>query len=682
MKTSDSVQRSDTARDGLARVALPAGKSPLQADSGQFRDNRPQARQHHALVQAMHDTERAQTQSPLTQVIARPAAPHAMQMRAAVAINDDAELEREADIMGEHALHAGAGSSQAAQASAAPTQPTIRPAANVSQRKLLLDPGTVSYSIDGAGQDYAYVGKYEHINRYVRYGDLPLLKTEADNLWTDIKTQDFHGGSNMARIKTGEQTNDFSARPDLAPGEEKYEDERTKATKNYLIGIVAPGKEHYKGLVKDDGAWKDLQLYHADNEDDDNAASMTGVPAGTLAAGEKYELFVALMQQIMINQGEPFEKSEGGKSDRTAKAKGKVYIKASDAAGFVWDSADNPYREKLAATEVVQVPSLDHASVPVKNMPLDINGKKVVYATTEQSKARTSANFYIVGKPYTQTQITAKKTDTEITTPWTALKSKTPAKQHAETFSRKDRGKGQADAMGKWSANAAVAVSNAVDGTGYDVGRAWEWLHLRGAGLGGATAAGNLTPGTYSANSEMIPIENKIKSLKSNPKVSKIEADFEPKNISGVFAKQIEIAIKVTYKGILAAQTGSWTIDAQTGAVFDKMHEKRLQQDVEGKLDEPPPASSAVPPVADPLASVSVGSVSTGQVSASSAPKDVVGDSVAIIYTNGLMSGPHKVIKHIKDDLYLLELEEHRFIAGKLRQDGCMLVEAADSDDE
>lgn len=41
----------------------------------------------------------------------------------------------------------------------------------------------------------------------------------------------------------------------------------------------------------------------------------------------------------------------------------------------------------------------------------------------------------------------------------------------------------------------------------------WEWLHVRGAGLGGATNATNLVAGTRDANTHMIPFESNIRLL-------------------------------------------------------------------------------------------------------------------------------------------------------------------------
>ena len=41
----------------------------------------------------------------------------------------------------------------------------------------------------------------------------------------------------------------------------------------------------------------------------------------------------------------------------------------------------------------------------------------------------------------------------------------------------------------------------------------WEWLHIRGASLGGATGPTNLVLGTRDSNTHMIPFESNLKSL-------------------------------------------------------------------------------------------------------------------------------------------------------------------------
>ena len=49
--------------------------------------------------------------------------------------------------------------------------------------------------------------------------------------------------------------------------------------------------------------------------------------------------------------------------------------------------------------------------------------------------------------------------------------------------------------MERWNALGAAAYGNKFLGRRYDLTQSWEWLHVRGAQIGGATTAGNLVPG-------------------------------------------------------------------------------------------------------------------------------------------------------------------------------------------
>jgi hypothetical protein len=74
---------------------------------------------------------------------------------------------------------------------------------------------------------------------------------------------------------------------------------------------------------------------------------------------------------------------------------------------------------------------------------------------------------------------------------------------------RQDRGDGQYKEMNSTNA-AAYAFGSNLDKS---LETNWEWLHIRGAGLGGDTDSTNLIAGTYSANSHMIPYENQVKTM-------------------------------------------------------------------------------------------------------------------------------------------------------------------------
>lgn len=143
---------------------------------------------------------------------------------------------------------------------------------------------------------------------------------------------------------------------------------------------------------------------------------------------------------------------------------------------------------------------------------------------------------------------------------------------------RKERGKGaQYTAMNRTNA-AAYAFGS---GLTHQIDTNWEWLHIRGAGLGGATNSTNLIAGTYSANSHMIPYENQIKAMsayasREHPLYVKWELEREPVMFSG---KSITIEISAP-KGLLDKEKPQnilpiyppWIVrfSPMKGVIFDK----------------------------------------------------------------------------------------------------------------
>jgi hypothetical protein len=77
----------------------------------------------------------------------------------------------------------------------------------------------------------------------------------------------------------------------------------------------------------------------------------------------------------------------------------------------------------------------------------------------------------------------------------------------------------------------------------------WEWLHIRGAGLGGTTDSSNLVAGARDANTHMIPFESNIRHLgtavKNNPaKYSKLKVVW---SANGYIAKHAYNWIHITW---------------------------------------------------------------------------------------------------------------------------------------
>ncbi|MGW1190582.1 eCIS core domain-containing protein [Streptomyces sp. NPDC002559] len=139
-------------------------------------------------------------------------------------------------------------------------------------------------------------------------------------------------------------------------------------------------------------------------------------------------------------------------------------------------------------------------------------------------------------------------------------------------FRAVDRGSGQDAAMGNWNALAAAACANHFLGHRLPMDQNWEWLHVRGAQLGGATAGGNLVPGLYAANSAMIPWENMILQWAQHDPTrfwAKFVADPIPNT---PFADRIHLHIKATdhaQLGTLEGEIGSF--DPLHGKVVDKL---------------------------------------------------------------------------------------------------------------
>lgn len=85
------------------------------------------------------------------------------------------------------------------------------------------------------------------------------------------------------------------------------------------------------------------------------------------------------------------------------------------------------------------------------------------------------------------------------------------AKAAGDNFIAVGRGLGQAAAMDGTNARGYAWWYRI---PGWDTTQ-WEWLHLRGAGLGGATNSGNLVLGTRDANTQMMPYESNMRNLQT-----------------------------------------------------------------------------------------------------------------------------------------------------------------------
>jgi hypothetical protein len=160
----------------------------------------------------------------------------------------------------------------------------------------------------------------------------------------------------------------------------------------------------------------------------------------------------------------------------------------------------------------------------------------------------------------------------------------------AVTFSPRDRGDGQTKAMGGWNALGAAAFANRIYGSGLSLDKNWEWLHVRGAQIGGATQAGNLVPGLFVTNSAMIPYEKQI-AVWAQRGAGLVWARFDAAGGRGVFATKIVIQIgskdHPELGTIKSDDPLEVVFDPLRGAVVDKMmgriHQRRFARQQEAK---------------------------------------------------------------------------------------------------
>lgn len=138
-----------------------------------------------------------------------------------------------------------------------------------------------------------------------------------------------------------------------------------------------------------------------------------------------------------------------------------------------------------------------------------------------------------------------------------------------------DRNGGQAKNMANSNASAYAYLAEIPDWES----QRWEWLHIRGAGLGGATGPSNLVVGTRDANTHMIPFESNIRSLATE--VHKND-NYKSLNVTWSIHGQYKSLAQHAFKKIKI----KWTLKANDGD--DAMTEA---EDVEGSASFRPLAT-------------------------------------------------------------------------------------------
>lgn len=158
----------------------------------------------------------------------------------------------------------------------------------------------------------------------------------------------------------------------------------------------------------------------------------------------------------------------------------------------------------------------------------------------------------------------------------------------------RSRGEGQVSEMGRMNAAAYALAHNLPNSESTD----WEWLHLRGARLGGATNSTNLVVGTFSANSMMMPFENRVLQLsklasRNHPLIVKWSAQM----IRPRIALSIQIAVRAP-NGLVAGNQYyrpgrgfTRTFDPIKATVFDRFERDEAWES---------PGARPMPPAYDP----------------------------------------------------------------------------------
>lgn len=148
-------------------------------------------------------------------------------------------------------------------------------------------------------------------------------------------------------------------------------------------------------------------------------------------------------------------------------------------------------------------------------------------------------------------------------------------------LNRKDRGEGQAKAMGNWNALGAAAYANKFLGANYPMDQNWEWLHIQGAQIGGATDSTNLVPGLYVTNSFMIPYENLVEQwARADP--THFWARFQTAPANTLYAKSIRISIKAVGHQMLGdLEQTLVTFDVLGGKVVDKLANEIVKRNID-----------------------------------------------------------------------------------------------------
>jgi hypothetical protein len=370
----------------------------------------------------------------------------------------------------------------------------------------------------------------------------------------------------------------------MAAARKLYQDMNMKANDDFLQ------KQVIAQLLKQPGP-KNLigTLYFEDGKGNLTSVDLTSAP-------DTVELIVA-----NVSKSGPMFRPEGGGS-RLPSAKGLIFTENATAQE-VFAELSLKSEEKFSEVHLWPLGApykskLSKAQTDGENLVVHTN-PNFYYVSQVKVTRRPDAIFRAAGNYYDETFSEVNATTVgPLITSFTSL---TPPKadtnwQQGNAFGTTPRQDQQDAVMGKWNALGAAAFAKHYYGRNYDLNQNWEWLHIQGAQIGGATVGGNLVPGLFVVNSAMIPFENLIKSW-ANQGAQKMWARFiasQPES-PGPFVKKIIIAVYATGHKLLGTipDTNPLIVEFEplTGRVVDKLTQafkaKEWQRQIESKQPLP-----------------------------------------------------------------------------------------------
>ncbi len=274
---------------------------------------------------------------------------------------------------------------------------------------------------------------------------------------------------------------------------------------------------------------------------------------------------------------------EAGSSNRYPRPIGKLGVEGNFSREQVLSELGVQH-EKFPAYSNVQIFNMSREQLEMKKKELLHHGDNVittenlVYLSERSLPRSKNARVRAMGKKYDdkfskveENSIEHNKLDEsfrEMGTP--------ESEGWVKGFNNVPRGEGQEKAMSKWNALGAAAYANRFHNQNFDLRQNWEWLHVRGAQIGGKTDNSNLVSGLYAVNSRMIPYENKIKAWDQKDP-GKLKARFYTEGEKrGPFAEKIVIDVATSAAHAALGQVPDndpirFSFYTLTGKVVDKL---------------------------------------------------------------------------------------------------------------